>query len=156
MEKNSRTSRHFLSSPALSFFFPPSSSRGRSLLELGLDRVPGVPEALYGLGAPRGIRELPLAGAFSGRHVCFSVVKRAAGHQTGLNQPPTSLRLFLFFFLLFSLSPPAGAPPASPSLAFALASLPLLRALRTNRIHRSRSMSQSGRVTNCFLFERTN
>lgn len=75
------------------------------------ERVPGVPEALYGLGT-RGIRGLPLAGALSRRHVCFSVVKRAAGRQTGLNQPlpppppplpPTSHHLLLSLSLSFPL-----------------------------------------------------
>ena len=78
-------------------------------------RVPGVSEALYSLGA-RGIRGLPLAGALSRRHVCFSVVKRAAGRQTGLNQPlppppppsppdhPASTSCTLSFSLVLSLS----------------------------------------------------
>lgn len=69
-------------------------------------RVPRVPEALYGLGA-RGIRGLPLAGALSRRHVCFSVVKRAAGRQTGLNQP-------------LPPPPPPPTPPTGHHLLFPL------------------------------------
>lgn len=132
-------------------------------------RVPGVPEALYSLGT-RGIRGLPLAGALSRRHVCFSVVKRAAGRQTGLNQPLPP--------------PPPSSPPStasSTSSAFSLALSPLLARPRCPSLFLSRPIflrssiiplsfrvlvSRAGRappdqesvrwVTNCFLFERTN
>lgn len=87
-----------------------------------------VSEALYGLGA-RGIRGLPLACARSlRRHVCFSVVKRAAGRQTGLNQP---------------LPPPPPPPPSPLSLSLSRSyalflSLPLSRSCLLAPLPRAR------------------
>lgn len=106
----------------------PRSIRGDKMGTLEEEqRVPGVPEALYSLGT-RGIRGLPLAGALSRRHVCFSVVKRAAGRQTGLNQPlppppppspPSTQPAHLLCFLSRSLS---VARAFTLSLSFPLAS----------------------------------
>lgn len=145
-------------------------------------RVPRVPEALYGLGA-RGIRGLPLAGALSRRHVCFSVVKRAAGRQTGLNQPlppppppptpPTGHHLLFPLRLAFSIHRTRVlalflfSSCFRPSIDRSL-SLPLLFSLSlsisflslsacSSRAGRARLDQESVRwVTNCFLFERTN
>lgn len=95
----------------------------------------------------RHIRGLPLADALSRRHVCFSVVKRAAGRQTGLNQPPP-----------LSVSP--LLPPLSLSLPILSSSttrhFPSSFALHGRTVCTTRPVSQSDRVTNCFLFERTN
>jgi len=95
----------------------------------------------------RHIRGLPLADALSRRHVCFSVVKRAAGRQTGLNQPPP-----------LSVSPllrPLSLPLPILSSS-ATRPLPFSFALHGRTVRTARSVSQSDRVTNCFLFERTN
>lgn len=147
-KKNSRTSRYFLLSVA--FFF---LAEKKSFFDL-TGRVPGVPKALYSLGAR--IHGPPLVDAFSRRHVCFSVVKRAAGLQTGLNQPPL-LSLSLFFSSSTFLLSPSLCRFFLPGTSRLLPTSPfLLRASRANRIYTVRSVSQSDRVTNCFLFERTN
>lgn len=92
----------------------------------------------------RHIRGLLLADALSRRHVCFSVVKRAAGRQTGLNQPPP-LFPFLFFFLLLSSVPLLSHRrflPPSPPASSSLLSPPRFSFALFGRT--PRSMSQSG------------
>lgn len=148
MEKNSRTSRHFLLSV---FFYSPLAEEERSFGT----RLAGFrwyqKHFIVSVRA-RHIRGLPLADALSRRHVCFSVVKRAAGRQTGLNQPPPLSRVSPPLPSSFSTSadsllqrthpPPPVLPPVCPPFG------PL--------VCTARSVSQSNRVTNCFLFERTN
>lgn len=143
MEKNSKTSRHFLLSV---FFFLPSRGEGRNLLELGWPGAGWYQKHFIVSVRTRHIRGLPLADALSRRHVCFSVVKRAAGRQTGLNQPPP-----------LSVSPllPLSLPlPILSSSTIRL--LPSSFALHGRTVCTARSVSQSDRLTNCFLFERTN
>lgn len=130
-------------------------------------KIPGLPDiffSLYFLFSPRGeersfgtrlagfrwyqkhfivsvrarhIRGLPLADALSRRHVCFSVVKRAAGRQTGLNQPPP-----LFVSPLLPLPILSSSTPPLPPV--------LLRASRPGRMHRS--VRESVRPGNKLLF----
>lgn len=144
MEKNSKTSRHFLLSV---FFFSPRGERGEIFWENSAGRVPVVPEALYSLSTHAAHTWAPAGRCgLSRRHVCFSVVKRAAGRQTGLNQPPP-----------LSVSPllPLSLPlPILSSGTIRL--LPSSFALHGRTVCTARSVSQSDRLTNCFLFERTN
>lgn len=117
-------------------------------------QVPGVPKALYSLGAR--IHGPPLVDAFSRRHVCFSVVKRAAGLQTGLNQPPL-LSLSLSFslslsHLLHSFSLPLSADSFPPGISRLLPTIRSSCALLERTAHIHCSVHESVRPGNKLLF----
>lgn len=119
------------------FFILPSRREERDLLELDWSGAGGYQKHFIVSVRARHIRGLPLADALSRRHVCFSVVKRAAGRQTGLNQPP----------------PLSVSPLLLPILSSAATTRPspvLFRAPRPGRMHRS--VRESVRPGNKLLF----
>lgn len=134
--KNAKTSRYFLPS---SLPLPCAAEKSFGTRPAGFR---GYQKHFIVSVRARHIRGLPLADALSRRHVCFSVVKRAAGRQTGLNQ-----LLPLSVSLLLPLSPDSlfQPPPAS-----ACSRRPTFAAPRAYRTHHS--VHESVRPDNKLLF----
>lgn len=101
---------------SLCIFFLPLAGRGEKSFGTRLAGCRWYQKHFIVSVRTRHIRGLPLADALSRRHVCFSVVKRAAGRQTGLNQPPplSPFLLFFLFLFLYRFSPPAPSAFSRP------------------------------------------